>query len=180
MRLLQPVPSGSQRIVPRGSRGKMVGMQYVPYFFCPTEIHTEQPFSPSYIPEGTSITVHPYTVHRDPRYFSPYASTFWPDRWLAPADRKSLHDVTKPLEEGIDVVTDTAAFFPFSTGPRNCPGKNLGLIEMRTVVSYIVQRFDMNVAEGYDLDCWERSLKDYFVMAKGALPVILTPRLQAV
>jgi cytochrome P450 len=143
-------------------------------------MHVEQPFPTSYIPEGTSIAVHPYTVHRDPRYFSPYPTSFWPDRWLASADRKSLHDVTKPVEEGVDVVTDTAAFIPFSTGPRNCPGRNLGLMELRTVVSYIVQRFDMEVAEGYELDRWEGRLKDSFIMAKGALPVVLTPRSDSV
>jgi cytochrome P450 len=133
-------------------------------------------FSFSYIPEGTCITIHPYTIHRDPRYFSPYPTAFWPDRWLEPADRKSVHDVNEPLEDNVDVITNTAAFMPFSAGPRVCPGKNLAMVEMRTVASYIVQRYDMKAAEGYDLDKWERNLLDYFILYKGALPVVLTPR----
>jgi cytochrome P450 len=68
------------------------------------------------------------------------------------------------------------AFFPFSTGTRSCPGKNLALMELRIVASYVVQRFDMRAAEGYNLDDWERDMQDYFVMRKGDLPVILTAR----
>jgi hypothetical protein len=52
-------------------------------------------------------------------------------------------------------------------------------MELRTVVSYIVQRFDMKVADGYDLNDWEGRLKDYFILSKGALPVVLTPRVRA-
>lgn len=156
MRLVQPIPSGSQRTVPYGSGGRMVGSHY--------------------IPEGTNITVHPYTIHRDSRYFSPYPTTFWPDRWLDPADRRSLYDVEKPLAKDVDVVTNISAFLPFSTGPRSCPGKHLAMIEMRVAVSYIVQSFDMRVAKGYDLDDWEGNLRDYFILSKGALPVVLTPR----
>lgn len=73
------------------------------------------------------------------------------------------------------MVTNITAFIPFSTGPRNCPGKNLAMMEMRVVVSYIVQRFDMKVANGYDLNEWEGSLSDYFILTKGELPVVLTP-----
>ena len=55
-------------------------------------------------------------------------------------------------------------------------GMGLAMNEMRVVASYIVQRFDMKVAEGYDLSEWERTLGDSIVMRKGRLPVVLTER----
>lgn len=49
-------------------------------------------------------------------------------------------------------------------------------MELRVVAVSIMQRFDMKVAEGFDLSGWENSLEDYFVINKGALPVNLTAR----
>lgn len=48
--------------------------------------------------------------------------------------------------------------------------------EMRVIASYIVQKFDMKVAPGYDLDRWEMDLEDHFVLKKGSLPVLVTER----
>jgi cytochrome P450 len=88
-----------------------------------------------------------------------------------------LEDVTKPLAPTIQVVLNKTAFLPFSAGSRNCVGKNMAMNEMRAVVSSIVQRFDMGVAPGYDLDGWEDSLSDAFGMIKNRpLYVILTER----
>jgi Cytochrome P450 len=176
MRLFPAVLSGSQRTVPYGNGGVMVGSQYVFDFVSYMVYIYVDNMLASYIPEGTHISVHPYTMHRDPRYFSPYPEAFWPDRWLAPSDRRSLYGTRKLLEEDINVVTNTAAFMPFSAGPRTCPGKNLAMAEIRVIVSYVVQRFDMQRAKGWDLNEWEKSLKDYFILTKGSLPIVLSPR----
>jgi cytochrome P450 len=74
------------------------------------------------------------------------------------------------------VILNTAAFIPFSTGTRSCPGKNLAMMEMRIVACHIVQRFDMQLDPGHDLDNWENDLEDLFVFKKGDLPVVLTER----
>lgn len=50
------------------------------------------------------------------------------------------------------------------------------MTEMRVVTSYVVQRFDMVVAEGFNMDDWERDLQDHFVMKKGCLPIRLSRR----
>lgn len=130
----------------------------------------------SFIPEGSNVFVPTYVLHRDPRYFSPYPESFWPDRWLEPEERKEINDVHKPLGNGVQVTLETKAFAPFSAGPAVCVGKTLAMQEMRIVASWIVQRFDMQPAKGYDLDDWERDLNDYYVMQKGSLPVLLTRR----
>jgi len=156
MRLHPPVASGSQRAVLRGTGGRMIDQ------------HS--------IPEGTNILLHTYSIQRDPRYFSPYPEDFWPDRWLAPEHRKSLNDVSKPLDNNIKVVHDSRAFIPFSIGPRVCVGKNLAMNEIRIVVSSIVQKFDMRFADGFNSDEWTTGLKDFFLLEKGPLPVVLTER----
>lgn len=130
----------------------------------------------SFIPEGNNLVVHTYSLLRDPRYFSPATDQFWPDRWLAPDARKSVQDPTKPHNRKTEVVVNESAFIPFSSGPRICAGKHMAINEMRIVASYIVQKFDMKAAPGYDLDKWEDSLEDFFIMRKGHLPVVLTER----
>jgi hypothetical protein len=56
------------------------------------------------------------------------------------------------------------------------PGRNLALLELRMVVAYIVQAFDMRFADAYDQRRWLHELEDTFVMKKGSLPVILIDR----
>lgn len=68
------------------------------------------------------------------------------------------------------------ALLAFSSGPANCVGKNLALLEMRMVVSGIMQRFDLSFEEGWDRKLWLRDLKDVFVSRMGRLPVRLVPR----
>lgn len=122
----------------------------------------------SFIPEGNNVIVPTYALQRDPRYFSPHSNGFWPDRWLKPEERKEKDDITRLLGDHVEVVLDSKAFIPFSTGPRSCVGKPLALTELRVVTSYLVQRFDIVVAEGFNMNDWERDLQDHFVMKKRA------------
>ncbi|KAL5532679.1 hypothetical protein ACEPAF_4453 [Sanghuangporus sanghuang] len=102
-----------------------------------------------FVSESTALYVPPYILHRDSRYFSPFPDSFIPDRWL---------DVNREK-----FTTNTAAYIPFSTGPANCVGKNLALLEMRMAVATIVQRFDMKFASGYDPCKREEDLQDFYI-----------------
>jgi cytochrome P450 len=155
LRLFPPVLSGSQRGAPKG--GRMFGS--------------------SFIPEGTSTFVHTYSLHRDPRHFSPMPDTFWPERWLSDKERRSFGDAKPNDLGGVPFVHNIAAFIPFSSGPANCVGKNLAYQEMRTVVCAMMHHLEFRFASGYDPKSWERDVKDYFVATKGKLPVILSPRI---
>jgi cytochrome P450 len=130
----------------------------------------------SFIPEGNNVLVPTYALQRDPRYFSPYPESFWPDRWLEPEQRKDINGTGK-LGDNVQVILEHGAFIPFSSGPRVCVAKALVTQEIRIVTSWIVQRFDIQTAQGFDLDQWERNLEDYYVMHKGSLPVQLTRRM---
>lgn len=146
----------------------------------------------SYLPPGTAVNINTYAIHRDPRYFSPLPDTFWPDRWLLPHQRRQPTLPTSDLSYSSwvrnggkvdikNVTTNTAAFMPFSSGPAICAGKNLAILEMRSVVCYLVRKFDMGFGmDGeapYRLERWEADRLDYFTFQVGRLPVVLQCRL---
>ncbi|KAJ7352392.1 cytochrome P450 [Mycena albidolilacea] len=153
LRLFPAVLSGSQRAPLVGSGGQTIGSHFVP--------------------EGTSAVVHTYSLHHDPRYFSPFPDNFIPERWLA-SEAKIALDPTIFSEH--EVIHNTAAFIPFSVGPSNCVGRNLAYQEMRMVICTLISKFDMRFEEGFDVDSWEKDMLDYFVVQRGRLPVVLTPR----
>jgi cytochrome P450 len=127
----------------------------------------------SYVPEGTQVAAHFYSLFRNSEYFSPLPDTFWPDRWL------TQEEYILPTGDAISkdkVVINRNALVPFSLGPQNCPGKALAWMEMRAVVCGIMHRFDLRRANDYDLDAWEKSLIDVYVTLRGKLPGILMPR----
>ncbi|KAI9068088.1 high nitrogen upregulated cytochrome P450 monooxygenase 2 [Trametes sanguinea] len=162
LRLYPPVPSGMHRRVPHGTYGVMLG----PYF----------------VPGGTSMFLHPYSLHRDPRYFSPFTDGFWPERWLVAAGRISLGEGLRGAPDGytkVDSVTfkhNEAAFLPFSHGPGNCVGKQLAMQEMRAVVCALLQKFDLRLREGWDVREYDRGFKDYFVTTRPEVPMTLQAR----
>lgn len=125
-----------------------------------------------YIPEGTSVIVPPYAMHRDPGYFSPRPDDFWPERWL----RSSLMKTSLASDDTEPFILARDAFIPFSAGPANCAGKPVALMEMRLVIANMVRRFDMAFDDNYDPDRWEKELLDHFVMLKGQLRAALRLR----
>ncbi|KAF5319606.1 hypothetical protein D9619_008353 [Psilocybe cf. subviscida] len=157
LRLLPPVPHGLQRAPDANKGGKMVGDIFVP--------------------EHTAITVSPYTMHRDPRYFSPLPEKFVPERWIKNAPESSNSQSIGDSEyDGVDFVTNPSAFIPYSLGPMNCVGRPLAQMELRVVVATIVQELDLELDMGWDAARWERDIKDHFVFTKGKLPVRVSRR----
>jgi cytochrome P450 len=121
----------------------------------------------SFIPEGTDVFVHTYTVHRDARNFS-NPDTFWPERWLPPND--------VGVGSRGKITHNASAFIPFSSGPSNCVGKALALQELRMVVCAVVQRFSMRFADCYRAESWEESLRDVNITMSGRLLSVLQER----
>ena len=117
-----------------------------------------------FVPEGTGITVTPYSLHRDPRYFSPRPDEFWPERWLI---RKT---------DDRDFILDLAAFIPFSYGPANCVGKSLAMLELRYIITMLVRQFDILFQPGFKVESCENGLGDKFILSGGPLPIVISPR----
>ena len=47
----------------------------------------------------------------------------------------------------LDVLHDTSAFLSFGAGPRFCPGRNLALLQIRTVLAMLCCNFDPDLAD---------------------------------
>ncbi|KAI0761271.1 high nitrogen upregulated cytochrome P450 monooxygenase 2 [Trametes elegans] len=161
LRLYPPTPSGTQRQVPHHSGGAVVGSYFVP--------------------AGTAIFLHPYSLHRDPRNFSPMTTDFWPERWLIadglmPLAGAGAQVSDAPAVDGGAFVHNAAAFLPFSYGPMNCVGKQLAMQEMRTVVCAVVQKFELELRKGWDVREYDAGFKDFFVTTRPAVPMILRAR----
>ena len=110
-----------------------------------------------------------YVLHRDPKYFYPSPEEFNPNRWLA-------HD-SKEKGESMSsngFIHNTAAFIPFSVGPMNCLGKQVAYREMSVIIANILRRFDMRLAEDFDPEMFLNKTRDYMVLTKGPLRVVLT------
>jgi len=141
LRLQPAVPSGSQRSVGKGKGTKVLGNLI--------------------IPEETQLSIHTYSIHRDPRNFhTPEA--FLPERWISTGAPAGEHN--------------TAAFFPFSYGPTICAGKNLALMEMRMLLCWVLRRFQFSKAPGVSYEEWEGRIKDWFVVHQDPLLVGISLR----
>ncbi|THH32436.1 hypothetical protein EUX98_g1785 [Antrodiella citrinella] len=147
LRLYPVVPSGSQRATQR--KGMTVLSDY--------------------IPPNTSVRIHTWSVHRDPRNFYPSPNDFWPERWII-AEKPSSFMSEEPF------IHNANAFIAFSFGPANCVGKNLAMKGMKMVLCHLLQQVNLRFAEGFDPDTWDAHVKDYFMLEVGKLPVIVTPR----
>ncbi|KAG5650363.1 hypothetical protein H0H81_012489 [Sphagnurus paluster] len=154
MRLIPPLLDGSMRSPLIGSGGHMLGEHH--------------------IPEGTTTNLHMFTLHRDHRNFSPSPDKFLPERWLPADDQVALEpDIFKNRKS---IIHNIAAFIPFSYGPADCIGKQMAMREMRWVVVAILKRFTMRFADGYDPAIWEGEIRDYFVIKKPKLSIVMMER----
>ncbi|KAI2785510.1 cytochrome P450 [Daldinia loculata] len=111
----------------------------------------------TFVPEGTVVSVFQWAVNYDPRFWkNPFK--FAPERWLGDPEYK-------------DDQQD--AMQPFSTGPRNCIGRNLAYAEMRLILAKILYNFDISIDD--DSRNWILNQRSFTVWEKPALNIHLTP-----
>lgn len=84
------------------------------------------------VPAETVVMLLTRRIAVDEAQFG-HAATFDPDRWLKTDEERGCPH-------------DTSAFIPFGTGPRFCPGRNLALLEIRTVLAMVCRNFDIELA----------------------------------
>ncbi|KAH7391885.1 cytochrome P450 [Pyrenochaeta sp. MPI-SDFR-AT-0127] len=83
-----------------------------------------------FIPGGTEVTSHAYTVQRNKVLYGNDAEDFKPDRWLISEKRAFEFD---------------AAQFTFGVGPRVCIGKDIATMEMYKLLPEFIRRFDIKL-----------------------------------
>jgi cytochrome P450 len=101
------------------------------------------------VPEETQLSLHTYSIHRDPRNFHT-PDAFLPERWLSTGVLAGEHN--------------PAAFLAFSYGPTKCVGKNLALMELRMLLCWVLRRFRLSEAPGVNLEGWEGRISDWIFL----------------
>ncbi|KAK8014326.1 cytochrome p450 3a17 [Apiospora arundinis] len=117
-----------------------------------------------FVPKGTIICMSNWATHRNPRNFRD-PDVFAPERWLP---------VTHPLYNPRYASDNRSGFRPFSSGPRDCVGKNLANGEMRLIIARLLWNFDISLVEGQE--DWAAKQRVFDVYEKGPLMVRLRRR----
>ncbi|XP_010912256.1 cytochrome P450 94C1 [Elaeis guineensis] len=87
----------------------------------------------TFVRKGTRVTYHPYAMGRMESIWGPDCEKFKPERWLH--DRKFVPQ--SPFKYSV-----------FQAGLRVCLGKEMALMEMKTVIVSVVRSFDVQVLDG--------------------------------
>ncbi|XP_075520014.1 cytochrome P450 94C1 [Primulina tabacum] len=107
---------------------------------------------------GTRVTYHPYAMGRMESIWGHDCAEFKPERWL---------------ENGVFKQANPFKYPVFQAGPRVCLGKEIALVEMKTVALSLIRKFDIQVAMA------DRSLKfgpGITATIRGGLPVVVRER----
>ncbi|KAL4746149.1 hypothetical protein BDW72DRAFT_207594 [Aspergillus terricola var. indicus] len=113
-----------------------------------------------WIPGDTIVVIPQHVIQRDNRYF-PSGAEFIPERWLEQKDKLIVHE---------------NAFFPFQIGRYSCVGKQLALMEMRSVIARMALEFDVSFTDAEAAELFDREAKDTFTYTVGPLPLIFRQR----
>ena len=92
-------------------------------------------FGTFHLPAGAAVTVCPWALHRDPRFWED-PERFDPDRFLPAAV----------------AARAKYAYVPFAAGPRMCIGNTFAMMEMQLVLAMIARRFRLALAPGHRVE----------------------------
>ncbi|KAK3836239.1 MAG: cytochrome P450 [Linnemannia gamsii] len=98
-----------------------------------------------HIPKGTEIYLAPATLHKLKSVWGEDAEEFKPERWMDPSS------LTEEQRRTTKTVTSDMlwAYIPFLTGPRNCIGSKLSLIEMKVMLYYLLINLEYHPVPGF-------------------------------
>jgi len=108
------------------------------------------------VPEGAAVVMPQWSIHRDERFFDD-PGTFDPDRW----EGRSPQSVE--------------AYFPFSSGPHACIGRQFSVTGARLALAMIVKEFDVEV----DADALDDLRATPTLRPGGPVESTITPRRSA-
>ncbi|KAH8810086.1 cytochrome P450 [Flagelloscypha sp. PMI_526] len=112
-----------------------------------------------YIPGDVVVSVPPWTIQRDPRYWED-PDVFKPERWSS---------------GGLNPET-VHAYIPFTRGAHACPGKQLARLEMRLIMSRLLLNFRFELVNDKSSKLFEEGQKDTFTLTLPPLQITVTPR----
>ncbi|PNP81071.1 hypothetical protein FNYG_05538 [Fusarium nygamai] len=103
-----------------------------------------------HIKQGTTVAVSPWTIHRNRKLYK-NPDEFDPERWFDPEQLSNLRRY----------------YIVFSQGPRQCLGRHIAIVELQILISTLVLRYDMYLAD-QEMDF---VIFDRFNSNPGPLPV---------
>jgi len=127
---------------------------YSPVWILPRRALTDVELGGHLLRAGSRIFFSPYALNRDAQlHHDP--DRFEPDRWATDYSRSDMR----------------ATFFPFGQGIRNCIGEGFAWTESTLLLSAIVARWQLRLADGADVHPVVSS-----TLVPSELPVIVTRR----
>ncbi|KAK2650279.1 hypothetical protein Ddye_017768 [Dipteronia dyeriana] len=91
------------------------------------------------VPAGSSVTYSIYATGRMRSTWGDDVLEFRPERWLSPDGKKfTMHDSYK--------------FVAFNAGKRECLGKDLAYLQMKSVAAAVLLRHGLTVAQGHKVE----------------------------
>jgi cytochrome P450 len=99
----------------------------------------------NFIPGNMIVHIPLFPLFHDKRNFVD-PDRFVPERWT-----------TRP-----EMVLNKQAFMPFSTGPYMCAGRNLAMMELRSVVGRVISEFDVVLEDGFLPEKYWDGVRDHF------------------
>lgn len=112
------------------------------------------------VSRGTRVTYHPYAMGRMERIWGEDRLEFKPERWLENRVFKQQNPFKYPV---------------FQAGSRVCLGRDMALVEMKTVALSLITRFDIQVAEPGQ---GPKFMPGLTATIRGGLPVVVKDRKQ--
>ncbi|KAI1108084.1 cytochrome P450 [Nemania sp. NC0429] len=111
-----------------------------------------------HVPKGTVVTINHYCSNTSASNFLEPMS-FIPNRWLG--DKKYADDKRSVVQ-------------PFSVGPRNCPGQQFALFNIKLMLTHLLWRFNLRLGEG--TEGWAKNQRIYNGWIQPDLPVAMERR----
>ncbi|XP_010689571.3 cytochrome P450 CYP736A12 [Beta vulgaris subsp. vulgaris] len=104
-----------------------------PIIFAPHEAMQDITFDGYYVPKGSQIFLNSWAIGRDPNIWSDNCEEFHPERFL---------------NNDIDIISgQDFRLAPLGFGRRRCPGTQLGLLNVKLLLSQLVHCFDWNMPD---------------------------------
>ncbi|KAJ7977759.1 Cytochrome P450 [Quillaja saponaria] len=108
------------------------------------------------IPKGTCIAISMVKIHRSKEYWGEGADEFNPLRFINGVTKAAKHP---------------NALLAFSAGPRACIGQNFAMLEAKTVIALILQRFSISLSPEYK----HAPANNLTLQPQYGLPIIVKP-----
>ncbi|KAK6926609.1 Cytochrome P450 [Dillenia turbinata] len=112
----------------------------------------------TFVERGTRVTYHAYAMGRMEHIWGSGCLEFKPERWL---------------RDGVFTPENPIKYPVFHAGLRVCLGKEMALVEMKTVALSLIRKFELQVSSP---DNWPRFAPGLTATLRGGLPVVVKER----